>query len=605
MCIRKRQFFTSNFRIREFPHFIGFFIFFIVLTLVTIRIVEARQSDNDIGLLNRNMVEELVSTSKGANKLIERERIFDSFRLADGKMQIIVTLDSPDRTTKGVNWKSQHSKQAWQAEVATVQMDVLSSLDPFDVEILTVYENFPCFYAAVNANALTILMRDSRVKHIEPVRKLTRCLRQGIPLMNAEAIRSASGGAGVAIAIIDSGVDYTHPQLGNGSFPNNKVIDGTDTADGDENPYPSGSAGAHGTACAGIAAGDTRQPSVGNYIGGVAPEAKIIAVKVFPDDGGEAYNYDIIEGINWCITKQYFDPGNPIMVISMSLGGGKYSSASRCDELNPSFLSAVNAAVDAGITVLAAAGNEGYCGFLQSPAALSPVISVGAVYDASIGNRFPCLSSDTCYVGASPSAGCTKEGYPMLVSEESFAKKVAAYSNSASFLDIFAPANNAYTTDISGSSGYESGNFRSDFGGTSAACPYAAGAVALLQSSAKVTRGSFLSPVEIRGLLTSTGELITDTKNGGLSPGLRTPLVDVYAAFEAIPPLEYIDIGLRVFDGEEIIRIACEPEGTLTSPLRIAKNGVIYGVVLVDPSDPHASKIKVKTKSGIKALRKY
>jgi hypothetical protein len=69
------------------------------------------------------------------------------------------------------------------------------------------------------------------------------------------------------------------------------------------------------------------------------------------------------------------------------------------------------------------------------------------------------------------------------------------------------------------------------------------------------------------------------------------------------PP--YIDIGLRVYDGRAIIKIACEPEGTLTSPLRIAKNGVTYGIVLVDPSDPEASNIIVQTRSGPKALRKY
>jgi hypothetical protein len=66
-----------------------------------------------------------------------------------------------------------------------------------------------------------------------------------------------------------------------------------------------------------------------------------------------------------------------------------------------------------------------------------------------------------------------------------------------------------------------------------------------------------------------------------------------------------IDIGLRVYDGTATIRIACEPEGTLTSPLRIAKNGTIYGIVLVAPSDPHASRMRIQTSSGVRALRKY
>jgi hypothetical protein len=72
-----------------------------------------------------------------------------------------------------------------------------------------------------------------------------------------------------------------------------------------------------------------------------------------------------------------------------------------------------------------------------------------------------------------------------------------------------------------------------------------------------------------------------------------------------IVPNDNIDIGLRVYDGTEIVKIACEPQGTLTSPLRIAKNGVVYGIVLVDPSDPAASKLKIQTSSGTKALRKF
>ena len=50
--------------------------------------------------------------------------------------------------------------------------------------------------------------------------------------------------------------------------------------------------------------------------------------------------------------------------------------------------------------------------------------------------------------------------------------------------------------------------------------------------------------------------------------------------------------------------IACEAEGTLTSPLRIAKNGTVYGVVLVEPGDPTDSGIVIQTASGAKAVAK-
>jgi hypothetical protein len=66
----------------------------------------------------------------------------------------------------------------------------------------------------------------------------------------------------------------------------------------------------------------------------------------------------------------------------------------------------------------------------------------------------------------------------------------------------------------------------------------------------------------------------------------------------------YIDIGLRLYDGTQIIKIACE-QGTPTSPLRISKSGTTYGIVLVDPSDSYASGIIIQTSSGRKAVRKF
>ncbi|HUW23181.1 MAG TPA: hypothetical protein VMW39_04030, partial [bacterium] len=65
------------------------------------------------------------------------------------------------------------------------------------------------------------------------------------------------------------------------------------------------------------------------------------------------------------------------------------------------------------------------------------------------------------------------------------------------------------------------------------------------------------------------------------------------------------DIGLRIYNGTEIVYIAAEPAGTLTSSLRIGKNGVIHGIVLVEPGDANDSGVRIQTSSGIKALRKY
>jgi len=66
----------------------------------------------------------------------------------------------------------------------------------------------------------------------------------------------------------------------------------------------------------------------------------------------------------------------------------------------------------------------------------------------------------------------------------------------------------------------------------------------------------------------------------------------------------YIDCGLRLYDGTAIVTIACEPLGTLTSPLRIYKGVNTYGIVLVSTTSANASKMRIQTNSGLKALMK-
>jgi hypothetical protein len=88
------------------------------------------------------------------------------------------------------------------------------------------------------------------------------------------------------------------------------------------------------------------------------------------------------------------------------------------------------------------------------------------------------------------------------------------------------------------------------------------------------------------------------------------PLPDVVEFCPTVGPCSIgigTDIGLRMFDGSVTNRIAAEapgPGGILASPLRIAKDGTNYGIVLVDTNAPDASQIHVKTSTGIKAWKK-
>ena len=70
----------------------------------------------------------------------------------------------------------------------------------------------------------------------------------------------------------------------------------------------------------------------------------------------------------------------------------------------------------------------------------------------------------------------------------------------------------AYTTDITGAGGYSSNNYYSGFGGTSAACPYAAGAAAVLQHAAKTNIGIYLHPGQVQDYLVQYGNSVTDAK---------------------------------------------------------------------------------------------
>jgi subtilisin family serine protease len=159
----------------------------------------------------------------------------------------------------------------------------------------------------------------------------------------------------------DTGIDYTHPRLGGGGFPNSKVIGGYDYGDNDSDPMPHSSQ-AHGTSCAGIAAGDLGD--TGDYIGGVAYNAKLYALKITAGTGGSATSDAMISAWNWCLTHKNDDPSNPILAVSTSFGGNRYYSG--CD--SASGVTAVNNCVAAGITMLASSGNDGYCDSISWPA---------------------------------------------------------------------------------------------------------------------------------------------------------------------------------------------------------------------------------------------
>jgi subtilisin family serine protease len=215
------------------------------------------------------------------------------------------------------------------------------------------------------------------------------------------------------------------------------------------------------------------------------------------------YSY-LLAALEWSVTNQNLDPSNPLLVISMSLGSGVYTTT--CDAESPVFTTVVANAVAAGITTFISSANDANKSAIAFPACLSKVISVGAVYDANIGSV----------------------GFAVCSDPTTAADQVACYSNSASFLGLLGPAFDAATLAATGNG---SAQYDPQFGGTSAAAPYVAGAAAVLQSVAKDKLGRYLTPEEVKQYLTVYGDPITDSANS-----ITTPRVNLGRAAGALNP---------------------------------------------------------------------
>jgi len=436
-----------------------------------------------------------------STKLRTHEAIMAPFLEGELKTRVIVSLREPSGFRRSPDLRHEESRRHLSAAVRDVQNRFLPGLDENEIRPTNQFTYLFGFSAEVTLEGIRRLEGAAEVVSIEADGILHAHPAQGVPLMNASVARSAYSGAGISIAICDTGIDYRHPRLGGGGFPNAKVIGGYDCGDNDNDPMD---AQGHGTCCAGIAAGGLG--ATGDYIGGVAHGAKLYAVKIAFGSGGSAYGSDMIEGWEWCITHQNDDPNNPILIISTSFGGSKFIGY--CDSDSPSMTNAAANAAAAGITLFASSGNDGYCNAMGWPACISHVISVGAVYDAAFGTYYPCVSEDSCAAKFS-STGCSTGWYAI---DNTAADRVTSYSNSATFLTLFAPSNAAYTTDITGGGGYSPDDYYPSFGGTSAACPYAAGAAAVLQQATRAVNGSYLTPAEVKSCLIATGNAVTDSK---------------------------------------------------------------------------------------------
>ncbi len=401
--------------------------------------------------------------------------------------------------------------------VARLQDRALIRISPDESTLGPRPLNFPILTLEVTRKGLAQLKASELVETVQEDRRLQLNTRQGLELIGAEQTRSLYGGNGVSVALIDSGVDYTHPALGGtiqgyGTFPNEKIIGGYDF--GEDDPDPMDNSG-HGTTVSALAGG--LNTNVGDYIGGVAPLSGLYMLKVTGANGA-IFSSDLIAAWDWILTHQHDDPARPIMVVSVSLGTPGFQTDEYCDDLNPAESLVTSSLAQAGIAVFVSSGNYGICDGVSYPACLKNTISVGAVYDAALGPQpgqdlVYCTHHNSC-VGGTTST-CPYGGFCR--DDQTAADMVPCYSNSGTILDLLAPANCSYVPTKDG--------YLSCFYGTSGSCAIAAGAAAVVQSFAQAALNRFLGLEELKDVLKKGGALILDPKSN-----LKTPRVDIQGA---------------------------------------------------------------------------
>lgn len=289
-----------------------------------------------------------------------------------------------------------------------------------------------------------------------------------------------TGSPNIVVAVIDSGVDIIHEDLG-GRVLNGYTCNSPNEIGIPINAYiPPYTTKAHGTACAGIIAASNNQ--IG--IRGIASGSKILPVNIMPFSpapdnlSGAATNIEIANAIRWAY------PRADVLSCSWHID----------DDDNCDIAAAIHEAVTLGrggkgCVVVFSAGNGGNNQNVSYPACLDDVIAVGAIHQNGT---------------------------------------IWDYSQTGNKLDLVAPSGQAdyngdvVTLDISGSLGQNATDYMHDFGGTSAACPQVAGVAALMLSV-----NPSLTAAQVKTKLQQTA---VDLGTSGFDTTYGYGLVDAYAA---------------------------------------------------------------------------
>jgi hypothetical protein len=299
-----------------------------------------------------------------------------------------------------------------------------------------------------------------------------------------------SHGTGITIAVIDTGVDLTNTDLAPKLNKAESIIGGMVTQSAQDT-------NGHGTNVAGLAAASTNN-SYG--YAGVGWDVHLLDYKIFPD----ANAFSDCQGADTGDEAQAIDDAvaNGASVVSLSLGSPNSSGADAAEQ------DAIDAAIAANVTVVAAAGNEfdnqGNGTLLDYPAAYPGVIAVGAsaVFDSAM-NNYADITSETVASYSNSGPTLLAPGGDSLSDPATDCSNSTAPCDRLHWIEGYSTTSAGLPADRCSNTG---GVCSVLFNGTSQATPQVSGAVALMMAKHGGSRS--LTPAQVKMFLTQNTDVL-------------------------------------------------------------------------------------------------
>ena len=415
---------------------------------------------------------------------------------SDGSVRVIAMFEEPASAGSDVE-RTEAVASFQDAVVSQVEAHALSPIRRFTYTAGIAFET--------DGAGVQALLADPNVVSVQEDTLNAPALYDAIPLIDADdAWALGFQGSGKTVAILDTGVNESHPFLDSGKvvseacYSTTSGTRSTSLCPGGVSSSTASGSGAdcdltfsgcgHGTHVAGIAAGFAGASSKGT-IYGVGRRANVIAVKVFSrfDSSSDcspapapcvlAYTSDVIAGLErvYALRNSY-----DIASANMSLGGGRFTGDCDTDSRKP----IIDQLRNAGIATVASAGNSSYRDAMGAPACISTAISVASSDKDDTYSSFTNVSPTTDVIAPGGSICSSVNGSP--------------------------------NCGGSGSTGF---GFKS---GTSMSAPMVAGAWAVMKS-----KNGFASVSSVESALEASGKSLTDDRTGGT---LTKPRIDLDGA---------------------------------------------------------------------------